>query len=240
MHPLLKYGGVLAALVLAVVLVQFAIHAFRTEPRDSTGITERELRLNALVPNEHVYRMVPVFQRPVLDYFRATRGLLVLTNHRLLYLGLQPRDLLAGSDAPPTFEQRDFPIDTLVRLRSGRTLFGLAKAIVIDTPQGQFSFGVPGASWPKANMLLHAVQARHDKLYAEGARQKQLRLLAAAERKAAEVEARKPQYYTVKRGDALSTIASQWNTTPDKIREWNHIPGNTIKVGQTLLVRPAS
>ena len=75
-------------------------------------IAERELQLNTLQPGERVLRMVSVFKRPAISYFRATRGLLVLTNQRLLYLGLEPRDLLAAPDLPPTFEERDFPVDT--------------------------------------------------------------------------------------------------------------------------------
>lgn len=239
-HPVFRYGLVLVALVLAVVAGQFAVHSYRTAPRDTRAMTERELRLNTLGANEQVYRMAPVFQRSALDYFRATRGLLVLTNRRLLFLGLEPRDLLASSDAPPTFEERDYPIDTLVRLRPGRTFFWIAKAVQIDTPQGTTAYGVPAESWSKAELLLSAMEARYQKLYAEGARQKQLRLRADAERKAAELEARRPQYYVVKRGDALSSIATEWNTTPENIRAWNKITGNTIKAGETLLVRPHS
>ena len=50
----------------------------------------------------------------------------------------------------------------------------------------------------------------------------------------------KPKYYKVRRGDALSSIAARWNTTTDRLREWNNISGNKIRVGQTLLVRPPS
>ena len=104
--------------IVLVVLVQFAVHVARTDPRDSRAIAERELQLNSLQPGEHVVRMVSVFKRPAINYFRATRGLLALTNQRLLYIGLEPRDLLAAPDLPPTFEERDFPIDTLVRARN--------------------------------------------------------------------------------------------------------------------------
>ena len=62
--------------------------------------------------------------------------------------------------------------------------------------------------------------------------------MVEAQRKAALAEAAKPKYYTVKRGDALSTIAARWNTTPDRLREWNSITGNKIRIGQSLLVKP--
>src|SRR5581483_2937296 len=102
-QPATLYGATFAALVILAILVQFAVHIVRADPRDTRVIAERELRLNTLQPGEHVYRMVSVFQRPVIDYFRATRGILALTNRRLLYLGVEPRDLLAAPDLPPTF-----------------------------------------------------------------------------------------------------------------------------------------
>jgi LysM domain-containing protein len=185
-----------------------------------------------------VIRMVSVFKRPWIDYFRATRGVLVLTNRRLLFLGLEPRDLLASGDSPPTFEERDFPVDTLVQLRPGRTFFGIARAVVVDTPEGNYRFGVPSEAWGKASLLLHSVQARHERLYAEGVREAQRRNAQEVQRRLAAQEARKAKYYTVRPGDALSTIATRWNTTPDSLRLRNDLPNNRIRVGQRLLVKP--
>jgi hypothetical protein len=232
------YAVAFAAFVFLAVLVQFAIHMARTEPRDARTIAERELQVNTLAPGERVYRMVSVFRRPAIDYFRATHGLLVLTNRRLLYLGLQPRDLLASPDMPPTFEERDFPIDTLVHLETGRTFLGLAKAIEIKTPNGMLKLGVPAPAWPRANMIVIAMDVRRDKAVAEGVRQRKLLAKAEEERKTAEARRRRPQMYTVRRGDALASIANQWNTTADRLRAWNHLPDNKIRVGQTLVVRP--
>lgn len=228
------------AAVLLLVIAQFAIHAARTDPRDASAITERELRVNTLQPGERVAEMVPALQRLGLDYFRARHGLLVLTDRRLLFLGLEPRDLLSSGEGPATFAERDFAIDTLVKLEPGRTFFWLSKAIVVTTPGGEFAYGIPSDEWPHAEALLADMSARHDALYAEGARQKKLREKAAAERHAAEVEARKPKYYTVERGDAISTIAARWNTTPEQLREWNHLPNNMIRAGDVLLVKPES
>jgi LysM repeat protein len=229
-----------AVLAVLATLIQFAIHMARTEPRDTAAIAERELRVNTLTSGEQIVRAVTVFRRPFIDYFRATHGLLVLTNKRLIYLGLQPRDLLASPDMPPTFEERDFPIDTLVRVSSGRTFFGLAKAIKIETPNGTLKLGVTAKSWTNASGLIATMDSRHKRVLAEGVRQRELRARAEAARKVAEARRRKPQYYTVRRGDALGSIATQWNTTPEKLKSWNRLPGNTIKIGQTLMVRPAT
>lgn len=235
----LRIMALVLGLMLAVAATQFAIHAVRTDPRDARTITERELRVNTLQRGEQVVVMASAFQRPALDYFRATRGVLVLTNRRLLFLGLEPRDLLGSGEEPPTFDERDFPIDTLARVSEGRTFFKLAKAIVVSTPREELAYGIPSPSWDDGRRLLDSVLVRHRALYAEGRRQKAIREKAAAEARVAEAEAQKAQYYTVQRGDALASVAAQWNTSPEQLREWNHLPDNRIKVGQRLLVRPA-
>jgi hypothetical protein len=238
-QPATLYGIVFIALVVLTILVQFAVHMARTDPRDARAIAERELEVNTLQPGEHVYRMVSVFKRPAINYFRATRGLLALTNKRLIYLGLEPRDLLAAPDLPPTFEERDFPLDTTVHVSSGRTFFGIAKAVVIETPNESLRLGVPSGAWPRADLLIVAMNVRRDKAVVLAAQQRQSLVKAEAERKAAEAERRKAKYYTVRKGDALGSIATIWNTTPDKLRAWNRLPDNRIRVGQVLLVKPA-
>jgi hypothetical protein len=239
MQPAAMYTLVFVALVAVAIIVQLIVHMARTDPRDSRAIAERELRLNTLQPGERVFRMVSVFKRPAIDYFRATRGLLVLTDKRLLYLGLEPRDLLAAPDLPPTFEERDFPLDTLVHVSSGRTFFGIAKAVVITTPNEQLKLGVPSAAWPQADLIVVGMAVRHDRAVQQRAQQRALLAKAETQRREAEAARRKAKFYTVRRGDALGSIATIWNTTPDKLQEWNHLSGNKIRVGQTLMVRPA-
>jgi len=239
MQPATRYALVFAAIVALAVVAQFAVHMARTDPRDTQAIAERELRLNTLQPGEHILRSVSVFKRPAIDYFRATRGLLVLTDKRLLYLGLEPRDLLAAPDLPPTFEERDFPLDTTVNVSAGRTFFWLAKAIVIETPNGSLRLGVPSGAWPKADLMITSMDVRRDKAVVASAQRKKDLARAEAQRKAAEVERKKAKYYTVRRGDAVGSIATQWNTTTDRLRAWNKLPNNNIRVGQVLLVRPA-
>lgn len=237
-RPALRYTIIGGAIVVLGLLAQFAIHTYRTEPRNTSAIAERELRLNALGEGERVIRTVAVFQRPWIDYFRATRGLLVLTDRRLLFLGLEPRDLLGNGDSPPTFTEHDFQVDTLVQLHPGRTFFGIAKALVVDTPEGSYRFGVASQAWGKASLLLHSLAARHERIIAIEEKQARQRAVIEAQRKVALDEAAKAKYYTVKRGDALSSIAARWNTTPDHLREWNSISGNKIRIGQSLLVKP--
>src|SRR5690606_40343981 len=44
------------------------------------------------------------------------------------------------------------------------------------------------------------------------------------------------QRYVVKSGDSLITIARQFNTTPDALKDTNNIRGNIIRAGEQLLI----
>ncbi|HEY9225969.1 MAG TPA: LysM domain-containing protein [Gemmatimonadaceae bacterium] len=239
MQPGVRYAIAVGIFIAIAIVVQFAVHMARTDPRDTRAIAERELQLNTLEPGEQVLRSVSVFKRPAINYFRATRGVLVLTNKRLIYLGLEPRDLLAAPDLPPTFEQREFAFDTLVRVSASRTFFGIAKAIAITTPYETLKLGVPSGAWPKADLMIVAMNVKHDRAVAASAEQRAFLEKAEAQRKATEAGRRKAKFYMVKRGDALASIATMWNTTPDKLRQWNRLPDNRIRVGQRLMVKPA-
>ncbi|MDB4907475.1 MAG: Peptidoglycan-binding lysin protein [Gemmatimonadetes bacterium] len=233
-----RYVLLTVILVLGIVIAQLLLHTVRKSPRDSVAIAERELRMNALQPGEKVFRAVPVFQRSAIDYFRATRGLLVLTDRRLLYLGLQPRDLTGSTDVPPVFEQRDFPIDTLVQLTRGRTFFMLSRALEVHAPDEDLTLGVASDDWSKGDLLALSYEGRHQKLLAEGLRQKQVRAAAASAESAALAESKQPRFHVVQRGEAMSMIATRYNTTAERIRALNQLPNDKIRVGQKLMVKP--
>jgi hypothetical protein len=239
LNPATKYA--LAFLTLAVIAVaaQFVLHARNTDPRDSRAIADRELQVNVLAPDEHVVSAVSVFRRAPIDYFRATRGVLVLTDRRMVFLGLRPRDLMSSGDAPPTFDEQDFPFDTLVAVESGRAVGGLSKGVVVRTPHETLRLAVPAASWPEAQKLVATMTNRLVGAHASGVQQQSLQKIADTEWKGAVDAWHKAQYYTVRRGDALGSVATQWNTTPQELQRLNKLPNNNIRVGQTLLVRDA-
>lgn len=225
---------------LVIILVQLALHTSRSEPRDARAIVDRELRMNTLQPGERVLRSVPVFRRNASDYFRQTRGLLVLTDRRLIYLGAPPRDITGASDGPPTFDQQAFRIDTLVRLRRSVALLGFARALEVDSPEGKLNLGIPSGAWPQAQLMRQAWDARHKRLQAIGAWGARVREARAQLQKKLEEYRRQPVYHVVRPGDAISSIASWYETSPDSIAQLNGIVGNKIKVGQRLLIRSGS
>jgi LysM repeat protein len=46
-----------------------------------------------------------------------------------------------------------------------------------------------------------------------------------------------PIRYVVRRGDAISSIAARFDTTPENIRAWNNIVGDRVRIGDTLIVK---
>jgi LysM repeat protein len=77
--------------------------------------------------------------------------------------------------------------------------------------------------------------------YVNGVHDTQRKAAASERRLRAAVAAliNEPIYYTVKRGDALFSIARKFETTPEQIQQWNQLEGDRVKIGQRLLVKPA-
>ena len=233
----LWYALLALAVALGVVVLQILLYQQRTEPRDSRAIVERELRLNTLRPGERVVRSLPVLRRSGEDYYRRTRGILALTDRRLIYLGAPPRDVTGATDAPPTFDQREFRIDTLVRIEPAMSVLAVARALDIESPDGDVELAIPSGQWPKAQLMIRAWEGRHAKLREIGVWGGRVRQARAELAKVLEAYRKQPVHHVVRPGDAISSIAAWYETTPDSIRMLNGIEGNTIKVGQTLIIR---
>ena len=243
----LKYLGWCVGLAALVTTAQIAVHTVRSDPRDSRVFAERELRLSVLGPNEKVLAEVSVWQRPAIDYFRPTRGLLVLTESpgdsanpvggRVIYLGLQPRDPLSPPDAPPTFDERDWPVDTMVALMPTRTLLYLARALRIATPSEHITVGVPSPASADAAALLREVNRKYSLVRALGWQRREARRARDRARLVATYQGRREWFHTVRRGEALGSVARMFNTTPEQIRALNSIVGDRIKLGQKLRVK---
>jgi hypothetical protein len=245
----LKYLVVSLVLAVAVSFAQIGLHAYRADPRDSRVFAERELQLTVLRPSERVVASVSVWQRPLIDYFRATRGILVVTDAapdrehpvggRMIYLGLQPRDPLSPPDAPPTFDQREWPMDTLVNVSSTRTFFFVARALAIAAPrEPRLVVGFPAGAANDADAVRATIGKKYATLRAIGWQRREERRARDRARLTQVYEGRRAWYHTVKRGEALSSVAALYGATPDQMRQWNNLVGDRIKIGQKLLVKP--
>jgi hypothetical protein len=245
----LKYLAWVVGLAVLVTAAQIAYHAVRSDPRDATLYATRQLRLSVMRPDERPVAVVKVSQRPAIDYFRATRGILVLTDApgdsvrpfggRLIYLGLQPRDPLSPPDAPPTFDEREWPVDTSVVVQPTRTFLLLARALKITAPrEASLTLAVSTATQGSVDSLRKALKVRYDSLRVVGHHRREVRRAEARARAVAIYEGRREWYHTVRRGEALASIARTFNTSPDSLRKWNNIEGNRIRIGEKLLVKP--
>ncbi|MEO8560577.1 MAG: LysM peptidoglycan-binding domain-containing protein [bacterium] len=245
----LKYLAASIGLSIIVSAAQIGLHAYRADPRDSRVFAERELQLTVLRPNERVVASVSVWQRPLIDYFRATRGIMVVTDAapdtsrpvggRILYLGLQPRDPLSPPDAPPTFDQREWPIDTLVSVRPTRTFFYVARALAIAAPrEPRLVVGFPAGAASDADAVRAAIAKKYAALRLVGWHRREVKRERERERLTQQFEGRRAWYHTVKRGEALSSVATLYGATSDQLRAWNNLTGDRIRIGQTLLVKP--
>ena len=243
----LKYLGWCVGLAALLIIAQIAVHAVRSDPRDARVFSERELRLSALHPNERVLAEVSVWQRPAVDYFRPTRGLLVLTDAvgdsahpvggRLIYLGLQPRDPLSPPESPPTFDQRDWPVDTMAMVGAARTFMWLSRALRISTPSGSLTLGVPSGASGDADRLLAAVSTKYKQLRVVGWQRREARRANDRARLVDLHNGRREWFHRVRRGEALASVARLFGTTPDAVRALNGITGDRIRVGQLLKVK---
>jgi hypothetical protein len=222
---------------LLVVVAQLVLYSRRREPRDARAVLDRELATNTLRPGERVVRSVPVYRRGGAEYFRRTSGLLVLTDRRLVYLGAAPRDPTSAADAPPNFDQRDFRIDTLVNLKPSFAVMGLSRALDVESPEGSLELGVPSTAWAGAQVMRQAWDARQRRLRLIGAWGQRVRTARADLQKVLAEYKKQPVYHIVRAGDAISSIADWYETTPQEIAQLNGIVGNKIKVGQRLLIR---
>ena len=245
----LKYLSWVIGLAVLVTAGQITFHAMRSDPRDATLYSLRQLRSSVLRPNEKLRSAVNVWQRPAIDYFRATRGILVLTDApgdsakpdggRLIYLGLQPRDPMSPADAPPTFDIREWPVDTLVEVTPNRTLFLLARALRVVAPgEGRVTLGLSPAATRDADALRAQLDRKYRYLRQVGWQRREARRARDRARLVAIYEGRRAWYHTVRRGQALASIAKMYNTTPEAVRALNNIVGDRIRIGQTIMVKP--
>jgi hypothetical protein len=245
----LKYLGWVVGLAALVTVGQIAYHAMRSDPRDATVFALRQLRSSVLRPNEKLRSAVNVWQRPPIDYFRATRGILVLTDApgdsvnpdggRLVWLGLQPRDPMSPEDAPPTFDVREWPVDTLVEVQPGRTLFMLANALRITAPgEGRVTLGMSSAATADADALRTQLERKYRYLRQVGYQRREERRARDRARLVAIYEGRRAWFHTIRRGQALASIAALYHTTPEALRSLNNIVGDRVRIGQTIMVKP--
>jgi LysM repeat protein len=227
-----------ALLGLAVVLIGLLLFGYfffmrHVDAPKAWASAGRELQGGMLHYGEKVQRQAKVFIRRPSDYYRSANGVLYATNDRLIFIGVAPGEKLASADAPATIVSQEFPNDTLLDMRGRRLYFLTAHGVSVAHP-GVASgvFAATSGQDAALDSLVDYVNATHESQRAAAAKEARLRRAVAD-------LVKEPLYYTVKRGDALSLIATKFDATVDQIRQWNQIEGDRVKIGQKLLVKPA-
>ncbi len=218
-------------LVLGITVFGFLFFMRGVDAPEARELAERELASGTLKFGEKVQRHAHVYMRRPADYFRGTNGLLAATDERLVFVGVAPQDNLESPDAPPAIIVEEFVNDTLLEIEPGRVFFLSAPGVVVRRENREATFAATRAHQSEIEALEHYVNGSH-----------------SAQREAAAHEARlrarvreivnEPLYYVVRRGDAISTLASTFGTTVEQLQGWNRLTGPRIRIGDRLIVKP--
>ena len=221
----------LALVLVALLLFGYFFFMRHVDAPKAWSAADRELQGGMLHYGEKLERQAKVFMRRPSDYYRGANGKLYATNDRLIFIGVAPGSKFESADAPPVILSQEFANDTLLEMDPRRLYFMTAHGVRLShpgAPRGQFA----AVSGEEANLdsLVSYVNGIHAKQRQDAASERRLRNAVAALIK-------EPIYYTVKRGDALFSIARKFETTPEQIQQWNHLEGDRVKIGQRLLVK---
>jgi len=224
----------LAIVFIALLLFGYFFFMRHVDAPKAWTAADRELQGGMLQYGESVQRRAKVFMRRPSDYYRGANGMLYATNDRLIFIGVAPGSKFEDDDAPPMIVSQEFPNDTLLDLRGARLYMLTAHGVRVSHPAAaaRTEFAASPGEEAALDSLTEYVNAIHAAQRREAAREKRLR-------EAVDALIKQPLYYVVKRGDAISLIATKDDATPNEIRQWNHIEGDRIKIGQRLLVKPA-
>jgi hypothetical protein len=237
-EPLYRFTRFLKRAVIGFAVFFLALLAFgyfffmrHVDAPKAWAAADRELQGGMLHFGEKVERRARVYVRRPTDYYRGANGMLYATNDRLIYIGVAPGSKFESEDAPPVIVSQEFPNDTLLKLNTGRLYLLSAHGVRVSHPGvAPGKFATLSDQEAALDSLVSYVNAIHEKQRRDAAEERRLRQAVAALIK-------EPIYYTVKRGDALFSIARKFETTPEQIQKWNQLQGNLVKIGQRLLVK---
>lgn len=221
-----------AVMAVAVVVLGYLFLVRQVDRKAAWADAARELEGSILHYGEPAERVARVYRRRGTNYFREANGLLVATPERLIFVGIEPRDKLAGEDAPASIITAEIPNDTLLDVVPSRVYGITARGITVQRDGRAEKFAAAPGYESELDSLASYVERRHS---AEHHIAAESRALHAA---VAQLEKR-PLRYQVVRGDALSTIATRFGATPAQIREWNHMTSDKVRVRDSLTVKPA-
>ncbi|HJR67452.1 MAG TPA: LysM peptidoglycan-binding domain-containing protein [Gemmatimonadaceae bacterium] len=227
----LATAGVVLGFIVLFFGGGYALWQGHLDPVTARAILTRELSTYALEPGETLRASAYLYWRSPLSYFRSTHAVLAATDRRLLLLTLMPPDPLTREAETSLPTIRDLPKDTTVRVDTGRVMLGTSRGITLRAQDVRESWAARDEQWPSVRAVV-ADLSTVQRTMREDADAIALARLAAVER------ARQPIWHKVARGEALSSIATQYGTTPERLRQLNAMANDRIRTGDSLLIKP--
>jgi hypothetical protein len=222
----------LFVVIVGIMIFGYAVFMRHVDARGAWRSAARELNGGMLRYGERVEKFAKAFQRRPTDYYRASNGLLVATTDRVIFIGIAPSDKLENEDAPPTILQYEFPNDTMLKMKKERLYALTAHGVRVSYPGTPTQiFASSRGDNAALDSLIDYVNRKLDAQRVEAIRERRIR--AGVARLVDE-----PIYYVVKRGDAISSIAARFDTSPDYIKQWNGLTSDKVKLGERLIVKP--
>lgn len=221
-------GGIGLLLVLGSVLAYLL--TLRPDVPKARRLARSELQV-LLEPLERVQSAAWARRREWWDGFRETYGILALTDRRVLFVGVPPRELVSPERGPQQFVILQLPRDASLRARRTRVDFGTAAGVGIGNDRDQFAFASADVAGLDS-VLADVTRGRRSEA--------QTVELATRTREYERSVAGKAVWHVVASGDALASIATRYGTTEANLTELNKLTSTTIRVGQRLLVKSGS
>ncbi|HEY0780031.1 MAG TPA: LysM peptidoglycan-binding domain-containing protein [Gemmatirosa sp.] len=228
--------GLSSGTLLLVVVAVLALATTLSPPgaqRIARAAAEQELA-SELDPSERVLARAYVSQRLWSDNLRESFGLLAATDRRLVFVGEPPAAWIRRHDGGPAeLRVQSFPYDVPFTADAQRLLLGTSPGVVVRTPASDVPFLVPRGERAHARDIERVVERALVARTSAGEREQQARVAPAAPA---------PVYgvHVVHSGEAVTTIARAYHTTPDVVRQLNRLPNDRIRIGQRLRVPLAS
>ncbi len=215
----------IVALVVTITAAATIISPIGTR-RIARETAEREIDA-LLATDELVLARAYASQRRTSDLWRQSHGLLVATNRRVLYLGSPPITLLRPDEGGPTelyLEAWSFDATFTIDVDTSAS----PKRISLRTPTRTISWRIDDDEFAAADSV---------RLLAERARRLQSEEAERLGRTGTFTPT--PDRYTahvVRRGETLTSIARDYGTSIEIVRQLNRLASDNLRAGQRLRV----
>ncbi|MCU0625381.1 MAG: LysM peptidoglycan-binding domain-containing protein [Gemmatimonadaceae bacterium] len=222
-------GTGLGLVVLAGALFAWLV-SLRPDVPAARRLAQQELAL-VLEANERVVARTWAARRAWWDGFRETYGILALTDRRVIFVGIPPRELVSPDRGPQEFVVLQLPVEGGLTGTARRVDLGTAAGLELRHDDRRLVFA--SADPVATTQLLATIAGRRGQERAADS-------LAAAARDYERRVAAREVWHVVAPGDALSSIAARYGTTEERLVAWNRLATTRIRIGQRLLVKPAT